>query len=257
MELGWRDKIGDFSYNIRGNFATLNNEVTYIHESLDRINGASFHTTQGITVFEKGYPAWYFRGYRCTGIDDLGNPTFADLNEDGIINDSDREMIGSPIPKLTYGMTLSAAWKGFDLTVFGTGTYGNDIFMCLTRGDRLQANVPKEFFDDRWTPDNTQATKPRPGAGDIDKYWLSDAVIYDGSFFKIKQMQLGYTLKDEWLSKLTINNVRAYLSLDDFFTFTKYPGFDPEHVGSGVSMGVDKGYYPSSKKVVFGLKVTF
>ena len=257
FELTWRDQIGDFHYAIRGNMATLKNKVTYIHESLDRINGAGFHTTPGVTAFEKGFPAWYFRGYRVTGIDASGNPIFWDKNEDGIINDSDRDMIGSPIPDLTFGFTLSAAWKGLDLTVFGTGSYGNDIFLCLTRGDRLQSNVLKEFYDDRWTPSNTSATKPRPGAVGIDRYWLSDAVIYDGSFFKIKQIQLGYSLKQEWLSTLKISNVRAYVSLDDFLTFSKYPGFDPEYVGTGASMGMDKGSYPSSQKIVFGINVTF
>ncbi|KAA6300314.1 MAG: TonB-dependent receptor SusC, partial [Candidatus Ordinivivax streblomastigis] len=258
LELGWRDQIGDFKYSVRGNMATLKNEVTRIHESLDRINGASFHTTNGITVFEKGYPAWYFRGYKVNNIDAAtGNPVFEDVNSDKIINDSDKGMIGSPIPDVTYGLTLSAAWKGFDLTVFGTGTYGNDIFMCLNRGDRLQSNKMKEFYDNRWTPENTQATKPRPGATDIEKYWVSDAMVYDGSFFKIKQIQLGYTLAQNWLAKASINNIRAYVSLDDFFTFTKYPGFDPEYAGSGSSVGVDKGYYPASKKVVFGVNLTF
>jgi TonB-linked SusC/RagA family outer membrane protein len=259
IELGWRDQIGDFSYNIRGNFASLTNEVTYIHESLDRINGAAFHTNQGITVFEKGYPAWYFRGLKFTGVDPAnGNPLFEDIKPDGVINDDDRTMIGNAIPDFTYGLTLTAAYKGFDLTIFGTGSQGADIFMCLTRGDRLQANILREFYDDRWTPANTNASRPRPGTVDFtDKYLLSSAVIYDGSFFKIKQMQLGYTLPASVLEKVRLTNVRAYVSLDDFFTFTSYPGFDPETVGVGAGMGVDKGYYPASKKVVFGINITF
>jgi TonB-linked SusC/RagA family outer membrane protein len=259
IELGWRDHIGDFNYGVRANFASLKNEVTYIHESLDRINGAAFHTNQGITVFEKGYPAWYFRGLQFTGIDPAtGNPQFADIVPDGVINDSDRTMIGSAIPDFTYGLTLSAAYKGFDLTVFGTGSQGADIFMCLTRGDRLQANILYEYYADRWTPTNTTGSRPRPGAPDvIDKYLLSSAVIYNGSFFKIKQMQLGYTLPASFLKKIHLQNVRAYVSLDDFFTYSSYPGFDPETVGVGSGMGVDKGYYPSSKKIVFGLNLTF
>jgi len=257
FELGWNDQVGDFRYNIRGNFATLKNKVTRIHESLDRINGAGFHTTPGITVFEKGYSAWYFRGYKVTGIDAKGDPIFLDINDDKVINDSDRDYIGSAIPDLTYGFTLSGAWKGIDLTIFGTGSYGNDVFLCLTRGDRLQSNVLKEFYDDRWTQSNTNASKPRPGAVNIDKYWLSDAVIYDGSFFKIKQIQLGYTLPANWVSKLNITNTRAYVSFDDFIVFTKYPGFDPEYAGTGASMGVDKGNYPSFSKIVFGLNITF
>jgi TonB-linked SusC/RagA family outer membrane protein len=268
VELGWRDRIGDFSYGIRGNFATLKNEVIDIHESVARINGASFHTTNGITVFEKGYPAWYFRGLKVKGIDDAtGDPVFENVYTDDdaddpatgkkteVINDNDKTMIGDAIPDFTYGITLTAAYKGFDFTVFGTGSEGADIFMCLMRGDRQDANILREFYDDRWTPANTNASRPRPG---IDgKYWVSDAVIYDGSFFKIKQIQLGYTLPASLVEKIHLSNMRAYASLDDFFTFTSYPGFDPETVGTGAGMGVDKGYYPNSKKIVFGVNITF
>ncbi|MDR3226439.1 MAG: TonB-dependent receptor [Prevotellaceae bacterium] len=258
IELGWRDKIGDFFYNIRGNFASLKNKVTYLQESMTRLNGVNFHTTNGITVFEKGYPAWYFRGYKLKDIDDAtGDPVFEDLDGDGIINDSDKEMIGSPIPDFTYGITLQAGWKGFDITVFGVGSYGNDIFMCLTRGDRKQANLLKEYYDDRWTPTNTTASRPRPGATDIEEYWVSSAAISDGSYFKIKQIQLGYTLPKSLISKIAMTNVRVYCSLDDFIAFTSYKGFDPETVGSGAGFGVDKGNYPSSKKVVFGVNITF
>ena len=270
IELGWRDRIGDFSYGIRANFASLKNEVTYIHESLERINGASFHTISGITVFEKGYPAWYFRGYKVKGIDaatgdvvienvytadDVKDPVTGATAE--VINDSDKTMIGNPIPDFTYGITLTAAWKGFDLTVFGTGSQGNDIFMCLVRGDRAQTNILREFYDDRWTTQNLNASRPRSGAVNIDRYWASDAMVFDGSFFKIKQIQLGYTLPAGLLEKIRISHVRAYVSLDDFFTFTSYPGFDPETVGTGAGMGVDKGSYPTSKKIVFGINLAF
>jgi TonB-dependent starch-binding outer membrane protein SusC len=256
LELGWKEVKGDFRYNIRGNMATLKNKVTYIHESLDRINGANFHTTQGITVFEKGYPAWYFRGYHLESIDQAtGDPVFSDLNGDGIINDSDKGNMGSGIPDMTYGITLTAAYRGFDITVFGSGAYGNEIFSTTVRGDRLQANILKEFYDDRWTTSNTNGSKPRAGATDISKYWISDAVVFDGSYFKIKQIQIGYT-PHKLLSKIKIENLRLYLSLDDFFTFTSYPGFDPEVTGAGNLMGVDKGYYPSAKKIVCGLNMT-
>lgn len=92
----------------------------------------------------------------------------------------------------------------------------------------------------------------------MDKYSVSDAMVKDGSFFKIKQMQLGYTLPKQWLNKIFINNLRVYVSLDDFFTFTSYKGFDPEASTSATSgMGVDKGSYPTSKKVVVGATVEF
>ena len=92
----------------------------------------------------------------------------------------------------------------------------------------------------------------------MDKYQISDALVYDGSFFKIKQIQLGYIVPQKWTKKAYISNMRVYASLDDFFCFTKYPGFDPEVAVNATSgMGIDKGAYPSSKKVVLGFNITF
>ena len=235
IDLGWRDHIGDFSYGIRGNLSTLSNEVTYLDPSLTRVAGSTFHTYT-ITYFEKGYPVYYFRGYEFDKIDP-----------------------GNAIPKFTYGITLTAAYKGFDLTVFGTGSYGNKIFNCINRPDYATSNKMKEvMFDDRWTTTNTTGTKPRAGANDIDKYVDSSAMIYDGSYFKFKQIQLGYTLPQNLIKKVGISHTRLYVSLDDFFTITKYPGFDPEaSANSTTGMGVDKGAYPTSKKVVFGLNLEF
>jgi TonB-linked SusC/RagA family outer membrane protein len=271
FELGWRDHIGDFKYGINANLATLSNKVTYLHESLTRLAGARFHQSD-ITYFEQGYPVYYFRGYKFKGIDPAsGNPLFenvytGDDTEDPVtgkktevINDEDKVDIGNAIPKVTYGITLTAAWKGVDLVLFGTGAQGNSIFNCITRADYATGNKLKEvFYDDRWTPDNTTGTKPRAGAG-MDNYLVSDAVVFSGSFFKIKQIQLGYTLPKAWLQKVFVSNLRAYVSLDDFFTFTSYPGFDPEaSAGSAISaMGVDKGSYPTSRKVVFGVNIEF
>ena len=259
FELGWRDNIKDFSYGIRANLATLKNEVTYLDPSLDRLTGETYHTYT-ISYFEKGYPVYYFRGYKFTGVDPAtGDPTFADLNNDGEITDDDRTYIGDAIPDFTYGITLTAAWKGLDLTVFGSGSHGNDMFNATYRPDYQTANVMKEiFYDNRWTTSNTTGTVPRAGANNMEKYITSDAMVFDGSYFKIKQIQLGYTLPKTWLRKACIDNLRLYCSLDDFFTFTKYPGFDPEASSDSTSgMGIDKGGYPASKKVVFGLNVTF
>ena len=158
-----------------------------------------------------------------------------------------------------YGITLAASWKGLDLTLFGTGAHGNDIFNCINKFDRQASNKLKEvFYDNRWTPQNTSGTVPRAGAQNMDKYQFSDAMVYDGSFFKIKQIQLGYSFPKKWLRKAFIQNLRLYVSLDDFVTFTKYPGFDPEAATNDTrGMGIDKGSYPGSKKVVFGLNLEF
>ena len=140
--------------------------------------------------------------------------------------------------------------------MFGSGAVGNDIYCLINRAD-YATNRLTEFTNNRWTENNKNGSKPRAGATDYDKYLMSDAVVYDGSYFKIKQIQLGYTLPKNLLKKVQIDNVRVYGSLEDFFTFTSYPGFDPETTGTGSSLGLDKGVYPNSKKVVFGLSVSF
>jgi TonB-linked SusC/RagA family outer membrane protein len=271
FEIGWNEKIRDFSYGVHANLATLKNKVTYLDPSISRINGASFHTQSGITAFEKGYPVWYMRGFELKDIDDAtGNPVFVDQltvdtngdgkpdAADGSITDDDKVMLGSGIPDFTYGITVNAAYKGFDLTIFGTGSEGNDVYNNLTRIDRPRGNKLKIFYDDRWTPTNTTASKPRPNANGEDKYWISSDAVMDGSFFKVKQIQLGYTLPKTISKKLSMSSLRVYASLEDAIVITSYPGFDPEaSAGSSTLLGVDKGSYPNSMKALFGINVTF
>lgn len=258
FELSWRDNIKDFNYSIKGNIATLKNKVTYLHETLERIEST---TSAGIGVmnyFEEGHPIWYMRGYECTGIDSqTGDLIFKDMNDDGIIGDADQTEIGSAIPDFTYGITLTAAWKGFDLTIFGSGSHGNDVFAGYNRTSRMKANTLKEFYDGRWTTAGDNAKYARSNPSNYDKYLKSSKFVFDGSYFKIKQIQLGYNLPKNLLKQIGLSNLRLYCSLDDFFTFTKYPGFDPEFTSTGSAMGLDMGSYPSSKKVVFGLNVAF
>ncbi len=265
LELGWQEVKDGFHYGMSGNVTYLRNEVTNIHQSLDYIAGASFHTTSGITRFEVGKPAWYFYGYEFQGVDAAtGDPVFIDQNDDAIINDDDKVMIGKGIPDLTYGMTLTAAYKGIDVILFGQGSYGNDIYSCLNRTD-YAVNSLTYYTENRWKTGNPTGIRPRSGANDLDKYYTSSAVIFDGSYFKIKQVQLGYSLPKSLLKKIHVGGFRIYGSLDDYFTFTRYIGFDPEITGfrnafgvfEGNSIGVDKGSYPTSKKVVFGVNVSF
>ncbi len=271
FEFGWRERINDFSYSATANLSTLKNKVIYLDPSISRIDGASFHTNPGITAFEKGYPVWYMRGYQLKDIDnETGDPIFVDQltvdtngdgkpdAADGVIDDNDKVMLGKGFPDFTYGITLNASYKGFDLTVFGTGAEGNSIFNCLTRIDRPRANRLKIFYNDRWNTSNTDASKPRPNCNNEDKYWISSDLVMDGSYFKIKQIQLGYTFPKNLIKKLYMTNLRIYASFDDWFVFTNYPGFDPEaSAGSTTLLGVDKGSYPNSKKAVIGINVAF
>jgi TonB-linked SusC/RagA family outer membrane protein len=258
FELGWQDHIGDFGYSINGNFSTLKNKVTFLEplagESVKQ--GSHFANYKLYTWFEEGYPLWFLYGYKYAGIGEDGFAQFYD--KDGNITQtpetSDRQFLGSTIPSFQYGVTLRLDWKGLDLTVFGAGSGGNYLVPCVYRTEHTQINTL------RWYYENAGKTIP-----DIDKisekvdFWSSDATIFKGDYFKIKQIQLGYTLPKKWTKAILMQSLRAYVSLDDWFLFTQYPGFDPEAAttGSSTGRGLDKGNYPNSKKLMFGVNVSF
>ena len=259
FDLSWKDEIGkDFKYGINMNLSTLKNEVTDIYSTLTRVAGATGGS--GLTTyFEKGYPIWYMRGYNYLGVNkENGTPIFQDLNADGVIGDADKQMIGSAIPSLTYGITLNLAYKGFDLIVFANGTHGSDIAWAVPRSTRIQANELKYFYDRRWTTPGVDAQYPSAKRPDWANYVQSSAMVFNGSYFKIKQIQFGYTVPKNLLKKIKVfDSLRAYVSLDDYFVFTKYPGFDPEVSMSSSGLGLDYGQYPSTKRATFGVNLSF
>ena len=260
LEASWRDNIGDFNYSVSANFSTLNNRVTYLDPSVSRIESDRGQFATFRNAFEVGYPIWYFRGYQYDGVDhETGEPIYHDFNGDGTVNDEDRTYIGKGIPDYTYGITVNLSYKGFDFLLFGTGVGGNDIFSILYRADRPFHNSLAYYYENAWTPDNKDATMPAPSAvASSEMFWSSSAQVFNGAYFKIKQIQLGYTIPENITKRFAVSRLRVYASLDDYFTITSYPGLDPETASSGTSnMGVDMGSYPTSKKLVFGVNLTF
>jgi TonB-linked SusC/RagA family outer membrane protein len=260
FELGWKDTIGDFNYGISGNLSTVHNKVVK-GTSKDRVPGQKIWSSYDVTYFEEGYPLWYLRTFMVDHIDPkTGEAVYKDFNNDNAITPDDRDFAGSGIPDFTYGVTLNMGWKGFDLLVLGAGSQGAELLYAVTRADALQQNTLKIFYSDAWKSASSTGYKyPKPDSSDK-FYRCSDMRVYDASFFKIKQIQLGYTLPRNLVKKIAMSSLRAYVSLDDWFTFTKYPGLDPEtsHVGSSASgLGIDYGSYPISKKLVFGVNVSF
>ena len=185
-----------------------------------------------------------------------GDFKFADLNGDGKITGDDRTFIGDPTPTWTYGITVSASYKGFDLLVFGQGVAGNDIFNGLRRLDISSANWTTAAMD-RWTETNRNTSFPRLITGDPNKNFSSPSNFYlsDGSYFRIKTLQLGYSLPQSIISKIGMEKLRFYVSSNNLVTFTKYAGFDPEIGGS--SYGIDRGVYPQARSFLLGINVTF
>ncbi len=257
VEFTWKDHIGDFNYSISGNLATLKNKVTYLDPSIERIAGATVEGSSPEVVrcyFEEGEPIWYMRGFKYAGRAADGTALYY-TKDGGTTNDpqaEDMTNVGSGLPSVTYGITLNAEYKGIDLTIFGTGEGGNDIYYGLYRTG--YNNVAKGVYED-FKDGNMPTAASVAGSG---TFWRSSAMVYDGSFFKIKQIQLGYTLPKSITKKAYMENVRAYISLDDFFTFTKYPGLDPENCTLEYNCpGLDKGVYPNMRKMVLGISVTF
>ena len=271
VELSWKDNIGDFKYGISANLATLKNEVTHVSNHIDkRVEGGTVDGSSPELIrcyFEQGQPIWYMRGFKYLGMNEQGKPLYENWRpnpETGVMEldpegptttpneNEDMVSIGSGIPDVTYGITLNAEYKGIDLTIFGTGAAGNDVYYGLYRTG--YHNIAKGVYDDFKSGKFPNASTV---AGDA-TFYRSSAMVYDGSYFKIKQIQLGYTFPKSLTQKIAIDNLRAYISLDDFFTFTSYPGIDPETTTQSYNrLGLDRGAYPTMKKMVLGVSVTF
>ena len=266
FELSWKDSVGDLNYSVNANLSKLHNEVTYLDPSIYRLeNGSLSYNNPFTTAFEVGYPIWYFRGYKYLGVDsESGQPMFENAAGETLVGnkvtDGDRKYIGKGIPDYTYGLTLNLDYKGFDLSIYGTGTIGNNIMNMFYQADSNMRNSLRYFFENAWTETNRNATMPSClSVANSWPFWASSGAMFNGSYFKIKQIQLGYTLPSNLTKKIFINRARVYVSIDDYFTFTKYPGFDPETATSGNSsnMGMDLGSYPTSRKIVGGVSITF
>ena len=278
FELGYIENDNDFKYGASLNLSTLKNNVTALDVAAP-VRGANVRGYD-LTWFEEGQPIWYFKGYKTDGIFDTkaeadaynaiygttfvaGDPIVVDvdgkLDATGkpSITPSDQTYIGSPHPSLIYGGNISMGYKGFDFNLAFQGVSGNDIFMAWYRTDKELSNKPAYLFEDRWTSTNTGASSPRAD-NKSDYVYRSDIMISNGSYMRIKQIQLGYTLANSITSKFGVSSLRAYISLDDYFTITKYKGLDPE-AGSNnnQSQGVDRGLYPIAAKMLFGLSASF
>ena len=266
-----------FRYELSANLSTIKNEVTEISAFVNELGGAGVGTGWNATVFKVGLPVWSFRGYKTDGIfqtpeqiaDYLsktgitgynpqpGEPIVVDVNGDKQISTADQTFIGSPHPKYVFGARANLQFKGFDLLIFGQGQSGNEVLMGFNRTDRATANKPAFFYNNRWTgPGSTNTWFAANTSSQF--IYNSDMMVFDGSYFRIRQLQLGYNLPAGISERVKMKNARIYVSLDDYFTFTKYPGLDPEGGSGGSnSLGIDRGVYPLPKKVLVGLSFSF
>ncbi len=287
LAISYRNQAGPLRYNISGNIATYRNKVLKLDESENtRYFGYSSRVPGGgVTVTQAGLPISSFFGYQVLGIfqtaeeakawpqfgtstyNQPGKFKFADVNGDGRITDADRTVIGSPHPDFTYGLNLNLGYKAFDLTLFGSGSQGNKIFnytRYFSDFNTFQGNRSRRALYEAWLPTNTSGTTPTPDANDQTSSLPSTYFIENGSYFRLKNVQLGYTLPKALLSRIGLGSCQIYVQGQNMLTFTKYTGLNPEisisnnfNGDKNRNLGFDGGYLPVSRTLLFGLNLSF
>jgi len=276
FELGYKKRFGEFNVGLSANATYLKNEVTSLGVTPFE-EGVGYSNMLPVTRIQPGHSFHEFYGYVTDGIfqnaDQVASYTnasgnliqpsaspgdfkYKDLNGDGRINEDDRTYIGNPTPDWTYGLTLNLAYKNFDMLIFGQGVAGNQIFQNLRRLDVGNANYQTAALN-RWTGEGTSNSYPRLVDGDPNGNFTKFSKFYlqDGDYFRIKTVQLGYTIPKDVTTKAFIQTARVYVTGENLFTFTKYTGYDPE-IGGG-TLSIDRGQYPQARTIMLGVNLAF
>lgn len=285
VELGltWRDNINGFSYSVSGNIAYNKNEVTKIANTEGIIHGKIGMLSNAMPEIyraEVGYPIGYFWGFETDGIfqnenevksykDSKGNLImpdavpgdirFVDTNGDGVISDADKCMIGDPNPDVTFGLSATLAYKGFDLGIVTNGVAGNQIVKAYRPYSEVNTNYTTDILD-RWHGEGTSNTVPRVMyTASINDSYFSERYIENGSYLRISNLTLGYDFK-KLFGNMPLQQARLYLTVQNLVTFTGYSGLDPE-VGfggdDGWASGIDIGSYPSPRVFMLGVSLKY
>lgn len=269
LSASWRDELANtgINYTLGANLTTINNKVLAIG------TGKDFKQTAQMSVTQQGYPIGYFYGYKVEGVyqnlEDIkqspknniysvkpGDLKFKDVNGDGVITPEDRTMIGNPTPDFTYGFNVGLDYKGFDLTVDMMGVYGNEIYRTWDKSTFSQNNYLKNRTK-RWTGEGTSNWEPILDPSRAINYEASNYFIEDGSFFRIKNIQLGYTFAPKMIERLKLQSLRLFANVDNVKTWSNNTGYTPEIGGSAISFGIDNGTYPMPAIYTFGFNLTF
>lgn len=279
ISIDWRQKKNDFGYSLNLNASYNKNEMTHIGNDEKFIYGASWAVAGAVTAAKEGLPIGYFYGYQTDGLFQNeaevyqhlaqdgtllqpkavpGDVRFVDVNGDGVIGPEDRTMIGNPTPDWTLGFSGSVDYKNFDFSFLFTGAFGHQIFNGSQRQDLSYTNRTTAILD-RWTGEGTSTTVPRYTWSDINNnYRVSDLYIENGDYLRLKNIQIGYNIPKESLSKIKVDNWRFFISGENVLTFTNYSGADPE-IGamSSFDIGIDRGVYPQARTFRIGTSITF
>ena len=277
LEAAYKFRVSDWNFRVSANASYLKNKLIEYGNESGWENLDSFQGTGDISRAENGKPFPFFYGYKTAGIfqntdevkaykndkGELLQPTavpgdvrFVDVDGNGIIDANDRTDIGKGMPDWTFGFNLGVSWKNFDLNMMWQGTAGNDIYDATRRADIATSNLPSWMLN-RWTGEGTSNRIPRFVQGDNVNWQSSDLYVYDGSYLRLKNIQLGYTLPAALTQKVFISSLRFYVAAENLFTFTKYHGFDPEISSGGTSLGIDYGVYPQARVWTIGASLSF
>lgn len=257
--LSYRQKYSNgLAWNVAFNIGTDKNEVTSLGQNGQPIAGGNigYIFNDPITRTAVGHPIGSFYGYQLDHIDASGSFVFKDLNKDGTIDANDKTYIGAPFPDYTYGATVGASYKGFDVSAFVYGSKGNKIYNATVRLDASYTNRPV-YYGEPGAPANLLGS----GATGTNETQVSSYYVQDGSFLKIKTVSLGYNFSSSVLRSIKLSSLRLYVSAQNLFVITKYKGTDPEigqnSTGNTLDVGIDRGFNPQPKIVLFGIQAKF
>lgn len=254
-------KKTQFQWDTDFNISFNRNKLTKLGLNKVYYYGETYETKEMAVVLKEGLPLGTFFGYISEGVDpETGDIIYRDLNNNGTIDPGDRTTIGCAQPDFIYGMTNTFSYKGFNLSLFIQGSYGNDIF----NASRIDTEGMMDFRNqsvnvlDRWKRPGMITDIPR--AGNIENVHNSTRFVEDGSYLRLKTATLSYDFNKKWLDKIHLSRLQIYVTGQNLLTLTKYTGYDPEVNAYGqnaVAQGVDYGTYPQSKAIIFGLNVEF
>jgi len=256
---------GPVKWNLSGNISINRNRVEELYKGED-ILGSHFDITlieENLHILREGEPLGVFYGYTDAGYDETGRLQYVDITGDGLINQDDKLIIGDPNPDFIYGLNSVLSYKNFDLTIFLQGVQGNDIFNLAGVSNSLDVgfggNMPKDVFENNWTPENRDAKYPIPSR--TNKVRPSTRFIEDGSYLRFRNIQLAYNLPlAEWGVK-NIAKLQFFVSGKNLITITDYSRWDPEVNSQGgpssINQGVDWHTYPVNKSITFGIRADF
>jgi TonB-dependent starch-binding outer membrane protein SusC len=291
LDMKYHGNAGDFRYTIGGNLFTFRNKVVSLGGGEPIYEG--WYVNYTTTKTEERQPIGYFYGLKTNGIfqsqsevDEYtngdgasiqdgarpGDLRYVDMNgtdangnvisgPDGKISDADRTMIGNPFPKFTYGFNLTLNYKGFDITMLFQGSQGNDI-MNVKKIDFQSGvgwyNAPSDLMEKAWTEQNHSTSQFKISTDNLNNLKISDWLVEDGSYLRLKNFQIGYTLPEKLMHSYKIQNLRVWVGGYNLLTFTHYSGLDPE-IGSSspLTNGIDYGYYPQARSIMVGLSASF